>query len=130
MRMSSAYCSEISYIIYFHIIKNTLFDYLFHLEFIVCSFRYQFSWKYYPQVFSLVFIASDSKYFIFFINEAVTWSQIFHSFQRDKYPPLRVSPPSSKIVLANTPSPPPPQFSYCFYGILVIRNLFCFNKLA
>ena len=82
---------------------------------------------------SSVFISVYSfwfKIFHFFINEAVAWSQIFHSFQTGKYPPLMVSPPFPKIALGNTLSPPPPQSSYCFYGIPVLRNLFCFNKLA
>ena len=82
---------------------------------------------------SSVFISVYSfwfKIFHFFINEAVAWSQIFHSFQWGKYPPLAVSPPSSKVALAKTPSPPPPQFSCCFYGIPVLGNLFRFNKLA
>ena len=51
-------------IIYFHILKNTLFDYLLNLVFIVFSFKYSFSLKYSPQVFPLVFIASTPKYFI------------------------------------------------------------------
>ena len=61
--MSSANCSEIPYNRYFHIIKNTIFGYLFNLVFIILFFRYRFSLKYYPQVFSLMFIASASKYF-------------------------------------------------------------------
>ena len=40
------------------------FDYLFNLVFLVFSFRYWLSLNYYPQVFSLVLIASVSKYFI------------------------------------------------------------------
>ena len=93
--------------IYFHILKNILFDYLLNLVFIVFSFKYSFSLKYSPQVFPLVFIDS-------FINEVVILSQIFHSLQRGKYPPLWVTPPSLKVPLPNTPilTPPPPPPPY------------------
>ena len=50
--LSSAYCSEISCIIYFQTIKKALFDYLFNLVLIVFPFKYKFSLKYYPQVFN------------------------------------------------------------------------------
>ena len=66
------------------------------------------------------------KIFHSFINEAVVLSQIFHNFQRDKYPPLSVSSPSLKVPLANTHTP----FSCCPLGIPVFEGIFCFNKLA
>ena len=64
--MSSAYCSEISQIIYFHILKNNLIDCLLNVVFIVFPFSltYSFSLKYSTQVFPLVSLASASKYFL------------------------------------------------------------------
>ena len=93
--------------IYFHILKNILFDYLRNLVFIVFSFKYSFSLKYSPQVFPLVFIDSS-------INEVIVLSQIVYSLHWSKYPPLRVTPPSLKVPLPNTPILTPPPYPHFF----------------
>ena len=108
-------------------------------------FFYFCCWKFYhknqqdhcpnhlPSSVSISIYSFCLKIFHSFINEAFALGQIFHSFQRDKYPTLNGQSTSFKSSISQhhlpTPSSSAP-FSCCLQGISVLEDLFCFNKPA
>ena len=79
--MSLAYCSEVSYIRYFHILENIPFDYLLNLVFTAFSFKYVFYLKYSPEIFSLVF---------WFLSMKRSFQVMFKSLLETEYLDLEV----------------------------------------